>query len=141
LNNRPLPLYGNGKNVREWIFVKDNCEALLKIFLKGKIGQNYNIGTGIQLKNIEILNKILTIAKKNKIKIGNKNKIQFVVDRPGHDKRYAINSNKIKREIKWKKKTSISSGLLQTFIWYSKNFDFFKKISRKNITKRFGLKI
>ena len=141
LNNRPLPLYGNGKNVREWIFVKDNCEALLKIFLKGKVGQNYNIGTGIQLKNIEILNKILTIAKKNKIKISNKNKIQFVVDRPGHDKRYAVNSNKIKREIKWKNKTSISSGLLQTFIWYSKNLNFFKKISRKNITKRFGLKV
>ena len=141
LNNRPLPLYGNGKNVREWIFVKDNCEALLKIFLKGKVGQNYNIRTGIQLKNIEILNKILTIAKKNKIKIGNKNKIQFVVDRPGHDKRYAVNSSKIKREIKWKNKTSISSGLLQTFIWYSKNSNFFKKISRKNITKRFGLKI
>ena len=141
LNNRPLPLYGNGKNVREWIFVKDNCEALLKIFLKGKIGQNYNIGTGIRLKNIEILNKILTVAKKNKIKISNKNKIQFVVDRPGHDKRYAVNSNKIKHEIKWKNKTSISSGLLQTFIWYSKNLNFFKKISRKNITKRFGLKI
>ena len=141
LNNRPLPLYGNGKNVREWIFVKDNCEALLKIFLKGKVGQNYNIGTGIQLKNIEILNKILTIAKKNKIKISNKNKIQFVVDRPGHDKRYAVNSNKIKHKIKWKNKTSISSGLLQTFIWYSKNLNFFKKISRKNITKRFGLKL
>ena len=141
MNNRPLPLYGNCKNVREWIFVKDNCEALLKIFLKGKVGQNYNIGTGIQLKNIEILNKILTIAKKNKIKISNKNKIQFVVDRPGHDKRYAINSNKIRHEIKWKNKTSISSGLLQTFIWYSKNLSFFKKISRKNITKRFGLKV
>ena len=141
LNNRPLPLYGNGKNVREWIFVKDNCKALLKIFLKGKVGQNYNIGTGIQLKNIEILNKILTIAKKNKIKISNKNKIQFVADRPGHDKRYAVNSNKIKREIKWKNKTSISSGLLQTFMWYSKNLNFFKKISRKNITKRFGLKV
>jgi len=141
LNNRPLPLYGNGKNVREWIFVKDNCEALLKIFLKGKVGQSYNIGTGIRLKNIEILNKILTVAKKNKLKISNKNKIQFVVDRPGHDKRYAVNSNKIKREIKWKNKTSISSGLLQTFIWYSKNLNFFKKISRKNITKRFGLKV
>jgi len=141
LNNRPLPLYGNGKNVREWIFVKDNCEALLKIFLKGKVGQNYNIGTGIQLKNIDILNKILVIAKKNKIKISNKNKIRFVIDRPGHDKRYAVNSNKIKRKIKWKNKTSISSGLLQTFIWYSKNLNFFKKISSKNITKRFGLKI
>ena len=70
----------------------------------------------------------MTIAKKNKIKISNKNKIQFVADRPGHEKRYAVNSNKIKREIKWKNKTSISSGLLQTFIWYSKNLNFFKKI-------------
>jgi dTDP-glucose 4,6-dehydratase len=83
LNNRPLPLYGNGKNVREWIFVKDNCKALLKIFLKGKVGQNYNIGTGIQLKNIEILNKILTIAKK--IKLRSVIKIKFSLLQIGPD--------------------------------------------------------
>ena len=80
-------------------------------------------------------------GKFSKCLFRNENKIQFVADRPGHDKRYAVNSNKIKREIKWKNKTSISSGLLQTFIWYSKNLNFFKKISRKNITKRFGLKV
>ena len=141
LNNRPLPLYGNGKNVREWIFVKDNCEALLKIFLKGKNGKNYNIGTGIRLKNIDIVKKLLDISKKNKIKLSDKTKIKFVMDRPGHDERYALNSNKIKREIRWKHKTTISIGLSKTINWYLKNLNFYKKISKRNITKRLGLKV
>ena len=108
LNNRSLPVYGKGKNMREWIYVKDNCEALIKIFLKGKSGENYNIGSGIKLKNIDIIKKILTIAKHHKIRLGNKTKIQFVTDRPGHDLRYALNSKKIKKQIKWKNNTSIS---------------------------------
>ena len=141
LNNIPLPVYGKGKNVREWIYVKDNCEALLKIFLKGKIGKSYNIGTAIRLKNIDIVRKLLSIAKKNKIKISNKNKIKFVMDRPGHDVRYALNSGRIRREIKWKYKTPISQGLSKTIYWYSKNLNYFKKISKKNITKRLGLSI
>ena len=141
LNNKPLPVYGKGKNVREWIYVKDNCEALLKIFLRGKIGKSYNIGTGIRLKNIEIIKKLLDIAKKNRIKITKKNKIKFVMDRPGHDERYALNSGRIKREIKWKYKTPIFKGLSKTINWYSKNLNFFKKISKKNITKRLGLKV
>ena len=141
LNNKPIPLYGKGGNVREWIYVKDNCEALLKIFLKGKIGKNYNIGTGIRVKNIKLIKNILNIAKKNRISIGKKTKIKFVKDRPGHDKRYAINSNKIRRELNWKHKTSLSQGLNKTFNWYLGNKKFFKQISRKNINKRFGLKI
>jgi len=141
LNNRSLPLYGNGKNVREWIFVKDNCEALLKIFLKGKNGKNYNIGTGIRLKNIDIVKKLLDISKKNKIKLSDKTKIKFVMDRPGHDERYALNSNKIKREIRWKHKTTISIGLSKTINWYLKNLNFYKKISKRNIAKRLGLKV
>ena len=141
LNNRPLPLYGNGKNVREWIYVKDNCEALLKIFLKGKNGRNYNIGTNTKLKNTDIASKLLDVAKRNKIKISKNNKIIFVKDRPGHDERYALNSNRIKREIKWKYKTPISKGLFKTIEWYSKNYNYFKRISKKNITKRLGLKL
>jgi dTDP-glucose 4,6-dehydratase len=141
LNNRSLPLYGNGKNVREWIFVKDNCEALLKIFLKGKNGKNYNIGTGIRLKNIDIVKKLLDISKKNKIKLSDKTKIKFVMDRPGHDERYALNSNKIKQEIRWKHKTTISIGLSKTINWYLKNLNFYKKISKRNITKRLGVKV
>ena len=141
LNNKPIPLYGKGRNVREWIYVKDNCEALLKIFLRGKIGKNYNIGTGIRVKNIELIRNILNIAKKNKIVLGRRNKIKFVKDRPGHDKRYAINSTRIKRELNWRYKTSLSQGLNKTFNWYMNNKKFFELISKKNINKRFGLKI
>jgi len=141
LNDKPLPVYGRGKNVREWIYVKDNCEALLKIFLRGKIGKSYNIGTGIKLKNIDIVKKLLDIAKKSKIKVTKKNKIKFVIDRPGHDERYALNSTRIRREIKWKYRTPISKGLSKTINWYSKNLNFFKKISKRNITKRLGLKV
>ena len=141
LNNKPLPVYGDGKNVREWIYVKDNCEALLKIFLKGKNNQNYNIGTGIRLKNTEIAKKLLDIAKKRVTDKINKTKIVFVKDRPGHDERYALNSKLIKKEIKWKNKISLSNGLLKTLAWYSKNYNYFKQISKKNITKRLGLKL
>ena len=81
------------------------------------------------------------MLKKNKIKIGKKTKIQFVMDRPGHYERYSLNSNRIKREIKWKYKTRIDVGLLKTIDWYSKNLNFFKKIAKKNIIKRLGLNI
>ena len=141
LKNKPIPLYGKGSNVREWIYVKDNCEALLKIFLKGKTGKNYNIGTGIRIKNIELIKNIFSIAKKNKIILGSKTKIKFVKDRPGHDKRYAINSTKIRKELNWKHKTPLLQGLNKTFNWYMNNRKFFKLISNKNINKRFGLKL
>ena len=141
LNNKALPIYGKGNNVREWIYVKDNCEGLLKIFLKGKIGKSYNIGTGIRYKNIDIVKKLLKLSKKNKIKLSNKNKIMFVIDRPGHDERYALNCSRIRREIGWKHKTQILEGLSKTVLWYSKNLNYFKKISKKNITKRLGVKL
>ena len=141
LKNKSIPLYGKGTNVREWIYVKDNCEALLKIFLKGKIGKNYNIGTGKRIKNIEIIKNILSIAKKNKVKFSNKLNIKYVKDRPGHDKRYAVNSNKIRKELNWKPKISLLVGLNKTLRWYVTNKKFFEQISKKNINKRFGLKI
>ena len=139
LKNKSIPLYGKGANVREWIYVKDNCEALLKIFLKGKIGKNYNIGTGKRIKNIEIIKNILSIAKKNKVKFSNKLKIKYVKDRPGHDKRYAVNSNKIRKELNWKPKISLSVGLNKTLRWYVTNKKFFEQISKKNINKRLSL--
>ena len=141
IQNKSIPLYGKGTNIREWIYVQDNCEALLKIFRRGKIGNNYNVGSGIRIKNLEIIKQILNIAKKNKLINKSKILIKFVKDRPGHDKRYAINSNKIKRELKWKCKTSLIQGLEKTFNWYLNNKNYFKQISKKNINKRFGLKI
>ena len=141
IQNKSIPLYGKGTNIREWIYVRDNCEALLKIFQKGKIGKNYNIGTGIRVKNLEIIKLILRIAKKNKLITKKRVKIKFVKDRPGHDKRYAINSSKIKKELKWKHKISLLHGLDKTFNWYLNNKNYFKQISKSNINKRLGLKI
>ena len=140
LNNKSIPVYGKGNNLREWIYVKDNCEALYKIFKKGKIGENYNVGSGIRLRNIDLVKLILSIAKKNNISLKNKNKILYVKDRPGHDKRYALNSNKIKKKLGWKHKTSLKKGLSHTIEWYLKNKKFFDKISNRDFTKRLGLK-
>ena len=140
LNNKSIPVYGKGNNLREWIYVKDNCEALYRIFKKGKIGENYNVGSGIRLRNIDLVKLILTIAKKNNISLKNKNKILYVKDRPGHDKRYALNSNKIKKKLGWRHKTSLKKGLSHTIEWYLKNKKFFDKISNRDFTKRLGLK-
>jgi len=134
INNKSLPIYGKGKNSREWIHVNDHCEALLKIFYKGQIGENYNIGSGQNYKNIDIARRLLRIAKK-------KNKIIFVKDRPGHDFRYALNNKKILKKLKWKSKINLHEGLLNTFNWYINNNSFFLKDTKKQFNKRMGLNI
>ena len=137
LNNKPLPIYGSGKNSREWIFVKDHCEALLKVFLNGKTGEFYNIGSNKNLNNLEITRHLLSKSKKL-IKLGNKVKVNFVKDRPGHDLRYALDSNKIKKKLKWKPKTKFSEGIKLTIEWYLKNKSYYKTLSKKDIVSRLG---
>ncbi len=137
LNNKPLPIYGKGTNSREWIYVKDHCEALLKVLIKGKIGEFYNIGSNKNLNNLEVTNELLKISK-SIIKVGKKVKILFVKDRPGHDKRYALNSNKIKNTLGWQPKTSFKQGIKLTFEWYYKNKLYYKSLSKKDINKRLG---
>ena len=137
INNKPLPIYGNGKNSREWIFVKDHCEALIKIFKSGKIGETYNIGSNKNLNNIEICKNLLKIAKKN-IKIGKKVKIKFIKDRPGHDKRYALDSSKLIKKLKWKPKTNFLGGINKTFMWYLGNKKYYRSLNKKDIIKRLG---
>ena len=141
LHNKALPIYGRGKNSREWIHVQDHCEALLLIFLKGNLGQSYNVGSGQNIKNIDIANKLLKIAKKKSAKIGKKVKIKFVKDRPGHDFRYALSNKKVLKKLKWKSKISLNIGLSKTFDWYKINKSFFSKTSKKQFDKRLGLKI
>ena len=137
INNNSLPVYGDGKNSREWIYVKDHCEALIKIFKSGKIGETYNIGSNKNLNNIEICKNLLNVAKKN-IKIGKKVKISFVKDRPGHDKRYALDSSKLIKKLKWKPKTKFSDGINETFIWYLNNKKYYRSLNIKDIVKRLG---
>ena len=140
INNKPLPIYGKGKNSREWMHVQDHCEALLLIYLKGKLGENYNVGSGMNLKNVDIANKLLKISRKNFLKKSKKVKIIFVKDRPGHDIRYALNNKKIKEKLGWKPKIPLEKGLSQTFNWYLSNQKFFKSVSKKLYVNRLGLK-
>jgi dTDP-glucose 4,6-dehydratase len=137
LNNKSLPIYGNGKNSREWIYVQDHCEALLKVFQKGKIGEFYNIGSNKNLNNLEICKSLIKIAKQ-KIKIGSNVKIKFIKDRPGHDVRYALDSKKILEQLSWESKMNFKKGLEKTFLWYLMNEKYYKSISKVDIVKRIG---
>ena len=137
-NNLPLPIYGNGKNLREWIYVKDHCCALLDILNKGKIGEFYNIGSNENINNIDICKKLFKLFKKFNLK--SKSKIKFINDRPGHDRRYALNSKKIIKELKWKRKINIDEGLNQTVKWYLENKLYFKALKKRDIINRFGAK-
>ena len=139
LNNRDLPIYGKGLNSREWIYVVDHCEALYEIYKKGKIGEFYNIGSNKNLNNIQICNTLINISK-NFIDKKSIVKINFVKDRPGHDLRYALNSNKIKKKMKWKPKTSFAVGIKKTFAWYLNNKEYYKFLTKKDIIKRIGTK-
>ena len=140
-NNKELPIYAKGKNSREWIHVEDHCSALFQLYLKGKNGESYNVGSGVNLSNINLVKKILKICNIMNLKIGKKTKIKFVKDRPGHDFRYALNSKKIFKKLNWKPKIKFEKGLKQTIIWYLKNKRFLKSISKKNYESRLGLKI
>ena len=138
INNKPLPLYGKGKNSREWIYVDDHCEALFKVFKNGVKGQFYNIGSNINSSNLEIAKLLIYIARR-KIKLSKKVKIKFVKDRPGHDFRYALDSKKILKKLKWKSKINLRKGLENTFNWYFQNMKYYTTLKKKDITKRLGI--
>jgi dTDP-glucose 4,6-dehydratase len=139
LNKKPIPIYGKGENVREWIYVKDHCDALIKIAEKGVIGENYNIGSGTVLNNIQIAKKIISAFKKITLTENIKSKIHLVEDRPGHDLRYCLDSSKIKNKLKWKCKSSFDQRIDETIIWYINKFrtNYFRN---KDYKYRVGLK-
>ncbi len=138
-NKKKIPVYGKGINSREWIYVEDHCKAIHKVFLKGKIGETYNIGSNLNMKNIDLVKKIILISKQRKI-FNKKTKIQFVKDRPGHDLRYALNSNKIRKKLNWSNNINIKEGLVKTLIWYDNNKNFYKMVKNKKFKKRLGLR-
>lgn len=120
LNNEPVPVYGDGLNVREWLYVEDCAEAVLKIIERGVVGEIYNVGSGIERKNIEVVRAVLSLLGKPE------SLIKFVEDRPGHDYRYSISTDKVKIEIGWQAKTGFEEGLERTVNWYMKNIDWIK---------------
>ena len=134
LEGKDLPVYGNGENVRDWLFVTDHCDAIYEVLLNGRIGHTYNIGGNNEIKNIEIVNSICEIMDKQRPLDNDKSYndlIKFVQDRPGHDFRYAIDASKIKNELKWVPKENFQSGIQKTIKWYLSNRDWYEKIKYK----------
>jgi len=144
MDQKTLPIYGDGSNLRDWLFVEDHCEAISLIIENGKIGDSYNIGGDNEIKNIDIVIKICSILdelKPRKNKSSYKDLITFVEDRPGHDFRYAIDSSKIKAELNWKPVESFETGIFKTIEWYLDNEPWWRKIQKKHYNQqRLGLR-
>lgn len=126
---KPLPVYGKGLNIRDWIFVEDHCRAIWLVIEKGKVGEKYNIGGGNEWKNIDIVNKICEMLAEEEGESKNyyKKLITFTEDRPGHDYRYAINYSKITNELGWVPQESFETGLRKTIKWYLTNQSWINK--------------
>lgn len=136
VDGKPLPVYGDGKNVRDWLYVEDHVDAIYLVLKKGKIGETYNIGGECEKKNIDVVKKICDIlediypSKENPFLKGKKYRdlITFVKDRPGHDRRYAINCDKIKKELKWRQKHNFDEALKETVKWYLNSKEWVESI-------------
>ena len=125
LNDIPLPVYGDGLYVRDWLYVEDHCRAIDAVLHKGKVGDVYNIGGNNEWFNINIVKLILKELNKPA------NLIRHVTDRLGHDRRYAIDSSKMKRELGWKPLTSFEVGIKKTILWYLDNGTWIKRVKQR----------
>jgi dTDP-glucose 4,6-dehydratase len=135
---KPLPVYGDGQNVRDWLFVEDHCDALRRVLAQGKVGETYNIGGRSEKQNLEIVEAICAILDQscpNDPAVPHRKLISFVKDRPGHDRRYAIDTRKIEREFGWKPRESFESGIRRTVQWYLQNEDWVKGVTSGSYRK------
>ncbi len=143
LSERALPVYGDGQNIRDWLYVGDHCCALMTVLLNGKAGQTYNIGGNCEKKNIEIVCLVCSILDEKKPRLQGKKYnelITFVKDRPGHDLRYAMNTEKIRSELGWRAVESFETGLEKTIVWYLNNNIWTERIlSGKYQLERLGV--
>ena len=124
LNQKPLPIYGDGKQIRDWLYVGDHCAAIREVLAKGKLGETYNIGGWNEKANLEVVNTICKILDELRPRTDKKSyveQITFVKDRPGHDRRYAIDASKIERELGWRPVETFDSGIRKTIQWYLDN--------------------
>lgn len=129
LENKELPVYGDGSNIRNWLYVIDNCEGIASVIQKGQIGEIYNIGGDFEGANIEIVKTILRELNKPETLI------KYVKDRPGHDRRYSLDSSKIKETLGWKPRHSFEDGIEKTIRWYLENREWWKRIKKGNYKK------
>ena len=127
--NKKIPIYGNGKNIRDWIFVEDHCNAIFNILTNGKSGESYNISASNEINNITIVKKILSLMNKSE------DLIEFVEDRPGHDFRYSMDSQKTKKELNWQTKVNFEEGIKKTVDWYLSNREWWKTIVKNSLNQ------
>lgn len=135
INEKKIPIYGNGKQIRDWIFVLDHCEALYKCMEFGENGETYNIGSSNQITNIELANIICeyldkTIPRKNNMSY--LDLIEYVKDRPGHDKKYGVNNSKALNDLSWSPQKNFKTGIIETVEWYLKNRNWWENILKKH---------
>ena len=127
--NKKIPIYGNGTNIRDWIFVEDHCNAIFNILTDGKSGESYNISASNEIDNITIVKKILSLMNKSE------DLIEFVEDRPGHDFRYSMDSQKTKKELNWQTKVNFDEGIKKTVDWYISNREWWKNIAKNSLNQ------
>ena len=133
LSGKPLPVYGDGQQIRDWLFVTDHCEAIYKILTQGVSGQTYNIGGNNQPANLTIVETICDLLDEvQPMAEPHRNLIKFVTDRPGHDRRYAMNISKIERELGWQPRYSLNDGLLATVQWILANPEWVASIHKQH---------
>jgi dTDP-glucose 4,6-dehydratase len=144
IDEKTLPIYGNGANIRDWLYVEDHCAAIDAIINNGTFGETYNIGGNNEIKNIDIVTTICNILDELKPRKNSKSYtelISYVEDRPGHDFRYAINASKIRNDINWTPHETFQSGILKTINWYINNKNWWRNIQTMNYSQeRLGLK-
>jgi len=137
LEGKPLPVYGDGKNVRDWLFVEDHCDAIWRILTAGSVGRKYNVGGENEVENIRIVNTLIDVvsAKAGLDPEKVRSTISYVADRPGHDRRYAIDCSRIKKELGWSQSVSFDEGIDRTVEWYLRNMDWVAGIKSGEYTK------
>jgi dTDP-glucose 4,6-dehydratase len=131
LAGEPLPVYGDGKNVRDWLFVGDHCSAIRTVLEKGRVGETYNVGGDAERQNIEVVETICKLLDERRPREDGKpraSQITYVADRPGHDRRYAIDASKLKNELGWQPQHSFEQGIAETVDWYLDNQDWVKRV-------------
>jgi len=144
IDENPLPVYGNGLNIRDWLFVEDHCNAIYAVLQKGNIGETYNIGGNNEIRNIDIVKSICSILDELRPRSNGElyqNLITYVTDRPGHDFRYAIDASKIKNDLGWSPKETFETGIQKTIHWYLDNENWWRRIQDGTYNQeRLGLK-
>ena len=137
----PIPIYGNGDNIRDWLYVEDHAKALIKVVTQGKIGETYNIGGNSEKTNLQVVHQICTILEELTPSKDRpyKELIDFVEDRPGHDFRYAIDSSKLRTELGWRPLESFETGLEKTVLWYLNNNDWCEAGGKHYRQERLGI--